>query len=166
MSPQPGLTGNRVGDWTCDPGEARYGCFLPDLTGLASIPSAASLPQSLYQHCRTAPTPMRPGQRTCSGFRHTGGRIPKDRYCRIMSASRPTADIGARSPAGRKVTRRRYWQMKTAARRPPHCGYPFDRGSVQFPAPPHEAQPGEAETEYGECAGFGGGDNPSLKRWG
>ena len=27
-----------------DPKAARYGCFLPDLTGLAGLPSAASLP--------------------------------------------------------------------------------------------------------------------------
>ena len=29
--------------------ETRYGCFLPDLTGLARDPSAVSLPSKLYQ---------------------------------------------------------------------------------------------------------------------
>src|SRR5438105_2919918 len=29
---------------TSDPKRARYGCFLPDLTGLASVPSVANLP--------------------------------------------------------------------------------------------------------------------------
>ena len=33
-----------VGGWTATRTEARYGCFLPDLTGLARGPSAASLP--------------------------------------------------------------------------------------------------------------------------
>src|SRR6185312_1735427 len=32
-----------------DPGETRYGCFLPDLTGLARDLSIASLPIGLYQ---------------------------------------------------------------------------------------------------------------------
>jgi hypothetical protein len=32
-----------------DPAETRYGCFLPDLTGLASKPSTAGLPGKLYQ---------------------------------------------------------------------------------------------------------------------
>ena len=34
----------RVEGRTRDPDETRYGCFLPDLTGLASGPSAADLP--------------------------------------------------------------------------------------------------------------------------
>ncbi len=38
-----------VGDWDGDPATARYGCFLPDLTGLASALSTASLPGPLYQ---------------------------------------------------------------------------------------------------------------------
>ena len=38
---------------TRDPGRARYGCFLPDLTGLASFPSAAGLPGEIYHdRCR------------------------------------------------------------------------------------------------------------------
>ena len=45
----------RVGGWTSDPGETRYGCFLPDLTGLASFPSAASLPPPLYQYSAGPP---------------------------------------------------------------------------------------------------------------
>ena len=39
----------KVGDRTHDPAETRYGCFLTDLTGLASKPSAAGLPVKLYQ---------------------------------------------------------------------------------------------------------------------
>src|SRR5581483_3705480 len=31
----------RVGNWTTTRAENRYGCFLPDLTGLATSPSAA-----------------------------------------------------------------------------------------------------------------------------
>ena len=31
-----------------DPGRTRYGCFLPDLTGLARDPSAADLPLPLW----------------------------------------------------------------------------------------------------------------------
>lgn len=33
-----------MGDWSATRAENRYGCFLPDLTGLATGPSAASLP--------------------------------------------------------------------------------------------------------------------------
>jgi len=33
-----------VGDWTTTQAETRYGCFLPDLTGLARDLSIASLP--------------------------------------------------------------------------------------------------------------------------
>ncbi len=29
--------------------KSRYGCFLPDLTGLARSPSTANLPAGLYQ---------------------------------------------------------------------------------------------------------------------
>lgn len=36
-------------DWTTTQIETRYGCFLPDLTGLARDLSAASLPAALYQ---------------------------------------------------------------------------------------------------------------------
>jgi hypothetical protein len=32
------------GGWLTTRNKARYGCFLPDLTGLASISSAANLP--------------------------------------------------------------------------------------------------------------------------
>ena len=32
------------GGWTSDPNRARYGCFLPDLTGLASDLPTANLP--------------------------------------------------------------------------------------------------------------------------
>src|SRR5690349_11284976 len=39
----------RVGDWTLTQIETRYGCFLPDLTGLARNLSTASLPRALYQ---------------------------------------------------------------------------------------------------------------------
>src|SRR6185437_1897466 len=50
-----------------DPGKTRYGCFLPDLTGLARNPSIASLPRGLYQDRR--PTPQggtnRRGRRVC-----------------------------------------------------------------------------------------------------
>jgi len=42
-------SGGKVGGWTRDPDQSRYGCFLPDLTGLASNPSAANLPKGLYQ---------------------------------------------------------------------------------------------------------------------
>ncbi len=38
-----------VGGWTSDPSKTRYGCFLPDLTGLARRPSAANLPTSVYR---------------------------------------------------------------------------------------------------------------------
>ena len=38
-----------MGGWTGDPNETRYGCFLPDLTGLARRSSAANLPEELYQ---------------------------------------------------------------------------------------------------------------------
>jgi len=33
-----------VGDWSDDPSQTGYGCFLPDLTGLPGGSSAASLP--------------------------------------------------------------------------------------------------------------------------
>jgi len=33
-----------VGGWNRDPSRARYGCFLPDLTGLARNSSTANLP--------------------------------------------------------------------------------------------------------------------------
>jgi len=39
----------RVGDRQTTQVETRYGCFLPDLTGLARNLSAASLPPGLYQ---------------------------------------------------------------------------------------------------------------------
>ena len=39
-----GADGGRVGDRTATRMETRYGCFLPDLTGLARHTSAASLP--------------------------------------------------------------------------------------------------------------------------
>ena len=35
------------GDWTATRSETRYGCFLPDLTGLARAPPAASLRSGL-----------------------------------------------------------------------------------------------------------------------
>ena len=35
------------GGWTNDPNRARYGCFLPDLTGLASDLPTANLPPSI-----------------------------------------------------------------------------------------------------------------------
>ena len=35
-----------MGDWTTTQAETRYGCFLPDLTGLARRPSTANLPQA------------------------------------------------------------------------------------------------------------------------
>ena len=38
-----------MGDWSATRTENRYGCFLPDLTGLATGPSAASLPGRVYQ---------------------------------------------------------------------------------------------------------------------
>jgi len=40
-----GLTGGRLDKATRT--RSRYGCFLPDLTGLASDPSAANLPRLL-----------------------------------------------------------------------------------------------------------------------
>src|SRR5690606_14904683 len=40
---------HRVGGWQTTRAETRYGCFLPDLTGLARRPSAANLPAPLYQ---------------------------------------------------------------------------------------------------------------------
>ena len=36
-------SGKKVRDWTATRTETRYGCFLPDLTGLARSPSTASL---------------------------------------------------------------------------------------------------------------------------
>ena len=42
-----------MGDWTTTRIESRYGCFLPDLTGLARNPSIASLPSGLYQERRS-----------------------------------------------------------------------------------------------------------------
>ena len=44
-----GAANCRVEGWTGDPEQSRYGCFLPDLTGLASDPSAANPPRRLYQ---------------------------------------------------------------------------------------------------------------------
>src|SRR3954470_16011553 len=35
---------DEVGGWTTTRAETRYGCFLPDLTGLARRPSIANLP--------------------------------------------------------------------------------------------------------------------------
>src|SRR5579875_1878644 len=52
------LGGKRVGDWTATQAETRYGCFLPDLTGLARDLPAASLPVPLYQ---VAPPPVQGG---------------------------------------------------------------------------------------------------------
>src|SRR4051812_26817114 len=39
-----GETRREVGGWTTTRAETRYGCFLPDLTGLARSPSTANLP--------------------------------------------------------------------------------------------------------------------------
>ena len=38
------MGGSEVEGWTATRHETRYGCFLPDLTGLARAPSTASLP--------------------------------------------------------------------------------------------------------------------------
>src|SRR5437763_12484328 len=43
----PGVRGWEAGQATR--AETRYGCFLPDLTGLARRPSTANLPTELYQ---------------------------------------------------------------------------------------------------------------------
>src|SRR5579864_9007655 len=45
----PATKADEAGDWTTTQIETRYGCFLPDLTGLARDLPAASLPKSLYQ---------------------------------------------------------------------------------------------------------------------
>ena len=42
---RPGRAGKAEG-WTTTRRETRYGCFLPDLTGLARAPSTASLPRA------------------------------------------------------------------------------------------------------------------------
>jgi hypothetical protein len=45
----PATRADEAGDWTTTQIETRYGCFLPDLTGLARDLPAASLPRPLYQ---------------------------------------------------------------------------------------------------------------------
>src|SRR5689334_11953139 len=57
-----------VGDWTTTRAETRYGCFLPDLTGLARDPSAASLPTGLYQDRGTGPQDRRAGGSVRAGL--------------------------------------------------------------------------------------------------
>ena len=49
-----------------DPARSRYGCFLPDLTGLASAPSAADLPDKYISTGARAPSPasLRRGKMT------------------------------------------------------------------------------------------------------
>ena len=46
-----------MGGWTTTRAETRYGCFLPDLTGLARRSSIANLPEPLSNHlpslCKT-----------------------------------------------------------------------------------------------------------------
>ena len=50
-----------------DPAETRYGCFLPDLTGLASKPSTAGLPVKLYQVAGVDLQAIKAGSRADSG---------------------------------------------------------------------------------------------------
>src|SRR5579863_1704438 len=50
----------KVGGWTTTQAETRYGCFLPDLTGLARDLSTASLPERLYQGARPRRQAHRP----------------------------------------------------------------------------------------------------------
>src|SRR5262245_21049128 len=58
-----------VGGWQTTRAETRYGCFLPDLTGLARRPSAANLPKALYQVSTRREQPRRggPNRRENSG---------------------------------------------------------------------------------------------------
>ncbi len=53
-----------VGGWTTTQVETRYGCFLPDLTGLARDLPAANLPGALYQ------------DRAMTGQGPSAGRLP------------------------------------------------------------------------------------------
>ena len=53
--------GKKVRDWTATRTKTRYGCFLPDLTGLARSPSTASLSSALYQIRAHATQGLGPG---------------------------------------------------------------------------------------------------------
>ena len=53
-----------------DPGRTRYGCFLPDLTGLARDPSAADLPLPLWTTGRRMASGARAGLDAPAARRH------------------------------------------------------------------------------------------------
>src|SRR5512132_3924995 len=64
--------------------ETRYGCFLPDLTGLARGPSAVSLPNRLYRPRRPSKQETSPGAcRHRRGSRESPapGALPNARRC-------------------------------------------------------------------------------------
>src|SRR6185312_15173624 len=78
--------GKRVGDWTTTQTETRYGCFLPDLTGLARDLSIASLPTGLYQDRAPIPQPGGHKQRP-SPDNHHGCAVLLIRHARESGAS-------------------------------------------------------------------------------
>src|SRR6185295_9300869 len=56
-----------------DPDETRYGCFLPDLTGLASGPSAADLPGAISASRRRLASNESPPERPVDDCRTRPG---------------------------------------------------------------------------------------------
>jgi len=64
-----------VGDWTATQAETRYGCFLPDLTGLARDLSAASLPRDYNR----SPPAARKTRAAVEVDRPNGGALPHPR---------------------------------------------------------------------------------------
>src|SRR5688572_15447635 len=70
------MCGVEVGGWTTTRAETRYGCFLPDLTGLARRPSIANLPGHYIGDRRPAGNPRIVGSRGAGfglGFAAGGG---------------------------------------------------------------------------------------------
>ena len=85
----------QVGDWRATRIETRYGCFLPDLTGLARDPSATSLPR---HYIRKPPRDRKAGRaRTGSS---DGTPAPDHEDCRRGELRRSRRDEQPRRRSG------------------------------------------------------------------
>src|SRR5690348_3583427 len=85
-----------VGGWTTTRAETRYGCFLPDLTGLARRPSIANLPGHYIDDRKRNSNPSGHARRRAICRRKSGfGGCAAGRSAGLRIAEQVLPDVGA-----------------------------------------------------------------------
>ena len=121
---------------TRDPGRARYGCFLPDLTGLASFPSAAGLPGEIYHdRCRAKTSGPAGAWRPAPALPASAAAAARP-AASTVTAPGPRAGVAASRSAWPNTGRRSARRPPGPAPRPPHGPDPRTGPGREDPAPP------------------------------